>query len=148
MSNDRVRDSREQQLKTAHPERVPLHEQARNKLTVANKDPNYEYRIVNDIEDRLARFKNAGWELAPETVGFGDEANNNSLGTGSRVSVGGGVTGVLMRQRKEHYDADMAAQQREVDRLERTMFKGKDRDDGLEGEIEVKVRRGRKPTKG
>lgn len=144
MANERVRESREQQLAVEHPERVPMHEQARNRLTVANKDPNYVYRIVNDIEDRLAKFKLGGWELAPEAVGFGDTKDNNSLGTGSRVSVGGGVVGVLMRIRKEYYEEDMNAQAAEVDRLERTMLKGKNRDDGLEGEIVVESRKGRK----
>jgi len=146
MANERVRDTRDQQLRAANPERIPMHEQARNKLTVANKDPNYEYRIVNDIEDRVARFKRAGWELAPEAVGFGDEGVNNSLGTGTRMPVGGGVIGVLMRIRKEFYEADMAAQAAEVTRLERTMLKGKNREDGLEGEIEIQSRRGKKSS--
>jgi len=148
MSNDRVRESRDQQLAATHPQRVPLRDQMRNKLTVPNRDPNYEYYIANDDGDNIARLKRAGWEIAPETIGFGDTNENTSLGSGSRVSVGGGVTGVLLRIRKEFYQEDRAAEEAERVRLERTMLSNKNRNDGLEGEIEVEVRRGRKPRTG
>ena len=36
----------------------------RNVLTVSGKDPDYEYRVVNDEEDRITRFKDGGYELA------------------------------------------------------------------------------------
>ena len=61
--------------------RIPL--SGRNVLTVQGKDPNYAYRIVNDEEDRIARFQDAGYELVadeddgvalvPELAQFGEE---------------------------------------------------------------------------
>lgn len=137
--NDRVRESREQLLEKERPKRVPLRDQARNKLTVSNRDPNYEYRIVNDVDDRVARYKRAGWEIAPETVGFGDEEKNTSLGSGSRIPVGGGITGVLLRIRKEWYDEDVRKFNDDIDERERALLRSKNREDGLEGEIENKV---------
>lgn len=148
MSNNRMRESRDQILESERPKRVPLREQLRNLLTVANRDPGYHYRIVNDTEDRVARFKMAGYELAPENIGFGDTNKNDSLGTGSRISVGGGITGVLMRIRKEYYEEDQKAEQDDIDDMEREMLRNKNRTDGLEGELTVSTRksslRGRK----
>lgn len=144
MSNDRIRESREQKLEASRPQRVPLREQQRNKLTVRNQDPNFMYYIVNDTGDKVARMKLAGWEIAPETIGFGDTGSNQSLGTGSRIDVGGGTTGVLMRIRREYYEEDRAAEEAERKAQERIMLRSKHRDDGLEGDIQHEVRTGRK----
>ena len=40
--------------------RVPI--SIRNVLKWDNQDPSYQYRWVNDNEDRVPRFKEAGWE--------------------------------------------------------------------------------------
>lgn len=131
---ERLRESRDQEIKNSLPERkrIPLREQNRNKLTVPNADPNYAYRIVNDTDDRVERYKRAGWELAPEQIGFGDTGNNQAVGAGSRISVGGGVTGVLMRIRKEWYDEDMADLRKENAESVRSVLRKKNREDGLE----------------
>lgn len=56
----------------------------RNILTVKGKDPNYEYRIVNDIDDRVTQFQEAGYELvANETVKVGDKRVNSATSEGS-----------------------------------------------------------------
>lgn len=135
---DRVRESKDQEIENTLPERkrVPLREQARNKLTVRNPDKNYVYRIVNDTDDNVERRKLAGWEIAPESVGFGDMGKNQSLGSGSRINVGGGITAILMRTRKEYVEEDQAYAQRERDNVERNILRTKNREDGLEGEIE------------
>ena len=43
------------------PKRTPIN--GRNVLTVTGKDPNYVYRIVNDVGGRVDMFKEAVHEL-------------------------------------------------------------------------------------
>ena len=88
-------------------QRVPVGQ--RNLLTVKGKDPNYSYRIVNDVDDRIAQFQEAGYEVVPRgTVEVGDKRANvgNPVGTAHHFSVGGGQKAVLMRQRKEWFEED------------------------------------------
>lgn len=94
----------------------------RNVLTVKNKDPNYEYRIVNDTDDRIQQFKDAGYELVPdEATSVGDTRVNKSSSTGSvkEISVGQGQKAYLMRIKKEWYQEDQARKQQNVTALER-----------------------------
>ena len=138
----RERNTREEQLDEARPERIPLHEQRRNRLTVTDKDPNYIYRIVNDIGDRIDQFKAAGYEIVEKSHKVGDVNGNNAVGSGTRVNVGSGVRGVLMRIKKEFYDADQAAKQRAITEAERTFLR-KNRpnneadSDGNYGEVSI-----------
>ena len=93
----------------------------RNILTVKGKDPNYEYRIVNDIEDRIAQFQDAGYELVPdEAVDVGDKrvSQGTSVGSNKVFSVGQGTKAFVMRIKKEWYDEDQQAKQRRVDAQE------------------------------
>ena len=41
--------------------RVPVG--SRNRLEVIGKSPDYVYRIVNDVDDRVELFKAAGYEV-------------------------------------------------------------------------------------
>lgn len=94
----------------------------RNVLTVKNKDPNYEYRIVNDVDDRIQQFKDAGYELVPdEATSVGDTRVNKASATGSvkEISVGQGQKAFLMRIKKEWYTEDQARKQQNVTALER-----------------------------
>ena len=124
------------------PKRVPMHEQKRDRLTVQGRDPAYHYRIVNDVDDRIERLKLAGYEIAEEKVGIGDvgvENNNISLGSGARMHVGKGVNAVLMKIRKEYYDADQKAKQREIDLKEQSIKrKLNSGEDGTYGETVIK----------
>lgn len=93
----------------------------RNILTVKGKDPNYEYRIVNDVEDRIAQFQDAGYELVPdEAVDVGDKraSQGSSIGSKKLFSVGQGVKAYVMRIKKEWFDEDQRAKQRQVDAQE------------------------------
>lgn len=95
----------------------------RHVLTVQGKDPNYEYRIVNDDEDRIARFQEGGYELVPDdavTVGDKRVGSTSSEGSVKQFSVGGGKKGFLMRIRKDWYDEDQKAKQDFVDQQEQT----------------------------
>lgn len=105
---------------SGRPQRIPVSQ--RNILTVKNKDPNYEYRIVNDVDDRIAQFKDAGYELVSDTVAeVGDKRANaaSSIGTAKQISVGQGVKAHLMRIRKEWYEEDQMAKQTKVMDIER-----------------------------
>lgn len=97
----------------------------RNILTIKGKDPNYTYRIVNDVDDRIAQFKEAGYEIvSDESVSVGDKRVNSSssMGSGKQLSVGQGTKAFVMRQRKEWYEEDQArklAHNAEIERATR-----------------------------
>ena len=90
---------------------------ARNVLTVGGKDPNYEYRIVNDEGDRIEQFKAAGYDVVSGSdVTVGDRRINKASAEGSAatVSVGGGVKAVVMRIRKDWYLEDQQAKAEQI----------------------------------
>lgn len=104
----------------------------RNILTVSNKDENYVYRVVNDVDegDRINRFIEAGYEVVKsKDVSVGEKRVEAPSVEGSiaRISVGGGTKGVIMRIRKDWYEEDQAAKQREVDATEDSITKPTDR---------------------
>jgi hypothetical protein len=108
---------------SARPSRTPLSQ--RNRLAVKNQEAGYSYRIVNDVDDRVSRFQEAGWEVAPkEHVGaVGDKRvdNTSSLGSAATFSVGKGTQAVVMRIREEYAREDQAAKLNEIAELENTM---------------------------
>lgn len=89
----------------------------RGRLNVGGKDPNYEYRFVNDIGDRVQMFQEAGYEIVTkEKHSVGDNRLDvaSSEGTAASVSVGvkpngEGQRAYLMRQKKEWYSEDQEA---------------------------------------
>lgn len=94
----------------------------RNILTVKGTDPNYVYRFVNDVDDRISQFKEAGYELVPdESVEVGDKRVNNasSVGSAKIVSVGQGTKAYLMRIKKEWFEEDKARKLAHVAEIER-----------------------------
>jgi len=94
----------------------------RNILTVKGKDPNYEYRIVNDVEDRITQFQEAGYEVVQsESVDVGDKraASGTSIGSAKTLSVGQGTKAYLMRIKKEWFDEDQKEKQTKVSEIER-----------------------------
>lgn len=89
----------------------------RNVLTVRGKDPDYEYRIVNDESDRIEQFKEAGYDIVNASdVIIGDRRVNKASPEGSmaQASVGGGMKAVVMRIKKDWYAED---QKRKIDDL-------------------------------
>ena len=117
-------------------QRVPVG--TRNVLTVAGKDPNYQYRIINDSGDRVQEFMDAGYELVEkDSVRVGDKRVNSATaeGTVSQVSVGQGQKGYIVRIKKEWYQEDQAKKQRQVNDQERaTKEKALD---GTYGKLEI-----------
>ena len=110
----------------------------RNILTVKGKDPNYEYRIVNDVEDRITQFQEAGYELVEnETVEVGDKRVSQGTSVGSKkvFSVGQGTKAYVMRIKKEWYDEDQRAKQVQVD-MQESSIKEKALD-GTYGKLDI-----------
>ncbi|MFZ2190101.1 MAG: hypothetical protein WAV48_04935 [Candidatus Magasanikiibacteriota bacterium] len=110
----------------------------RNVLTVAGKDANYVYRIINDSGDRVQEFMEAGYELVKDdSVKVGDKKVNktSSEGSVSQVSVGQGQKAFVVRIKKEWYDEDQAQKQLRVDELENST-KAKALD-GTYGKLEI-----------
>ena len=102
--------------------RTPVH--TRNVLTVKGKDPEYEYRIVNDKDDRVQMFQEAGYEIVPASeIQVGDKRVNAATPEGSlaMMPVGGGQKAYVMRQLKEFYKEDQDAKQGKIRQLEETM---------------------------
>jgi hypothetical protein len=95
-------------------------------LTVRGKEPGYVYRVVNDVDDRVESFKEAGYELvADKDVAVGVKRVNTPSVEGSvkRISVGAGIKGVLMRQREDFYTEDQTDKEARIKDLERSTKK-------------------------
>ncbi len=117
---------------SARPRRSPL--SGRNRLEVQDKEPGYVYRIVNDVDDRVARLEEQGYVVVPNAkvgaAGSKRVDNPSALGSSSYISVGQGTKAVVMRQRDEYYKEDQAAKQQLVDDMEQTMKSPKNVDYG------------------
>jgi hypothetical protein len=112
-----------EQIKAAAPQRTrrgPI--AVRNKLSIAKRDPNYHYRIVNDRDSRIEDFIEQGYEVVTDAK-VGDKRVDNAapIGSNGSISVGGGVRAVTMRIRKDWYEEDQQIKQAEIDKLEQTM---------------------------
>lgn len=110
----------------------------RNLLNVRNKDPEYQYRIVNDKEDRIQTFQEAGWELVTDgdvTVGDKRVTKASAEGTPKKVSVGQGMQAYVMRIRKDWFEEDQARKAAYVNEIESAM-KAKALD-GTYGKLEI-----------
>jgi len=117
-------------------QRVPVG--TRQVLSVAGKDPSYEYRIVNDSGDRVQEFLDAGYEVvAADSVRVGDKRVNSasSEGSVSQISVGQGQKAFVLRIKKEWYAEDQASKQQRVNELE-SATKAKALD-GTYGKLEI-----------
>uniref|UniRef100_A0A6M3KP34 Uncharacterized protein n=1 Tax=viral metagenome TaxID=1070528 RepID=A0A6M3KP34_9ZZZZ len=109
-ATENVREPRRQR------ERVSLRKQRR--LSIAT-EPGYHYHLVNDVDNRIERFKKAGYELVTGKVH--DKGSNvedpSQMGSVASHPVGKGVTGYYMRIPQEWYDQDQAEKQEENDRI-------------------------------
>lgn len=100
--------------------RIPLGQ--RNVLTVPKdeKDPDFEYRWVNDKDGRINMFRDAGWEVDErrEDVQVGDPnvgTDTGRVGTAVTKSVGHGQVAYLMKIPKEFYQEDQQAKFGKID---------------------------------
>lgn len=117
--------ARETVNQVARPKRTPIN--GRNVLTVQGKDPNYVYRIVNDVGGRVDMFKEAGYEMVlDKDVKVGDRRVNSASAEGSNAQVAvdkSGTKAFVMRIPKEWYEEDQRAKQERVNELEQTIKK-------------------------
>lgn len=106
----------------SRPKRTPIGQKGR--LAVSTKQPDLEYRFVNDRDNRIEKFQENGWtiELAENHV-IGDRRVESASVSGSaaRYSVGLGDHAVLMSIPKEWYAEDQVEKQRAVDASEQTI---------------------------
>ncbi len=111
--------------------------EGRNRLKVRGTDPNYVYRVVNDLDDRVHELLDRGYEFdTSEDIRVGDSFidENSRLGKVRMISVGGGIKAVLMRIRKDWYEEDQLSKQEVVNKTEAAM---RPNSDGQYGKIEV-----------
>lgn len=108
-------------------------------LSVSGKEPGYEYRVVNDVGDRVATMIERGYEVVTDpNVKVGDRrvANPSQEGSPVMASVGQGIKGYVMRIKKEWYDEDQASKQKQVDEMERSIRQDAAKE-GLYGDIKI-----------
>lgn len=122
------------------PRRTPING-TRSILNVVGKDPNFEYRIVKDLGDRLDTFKGNGWEIVNDSsVTIGERRVAIPTQDGSAVTTildkTEGTKGVLMRIRKDWYDEDKAAQAALVDETEASIHRDAN-EKGFYGKVSV-----------
>lgn len=122
--------------KQRRPNRTPLSQ--RNRISFGNLDKNFVYRVVNDKDERLKQALEGGYEFVESDEKLGDERAAEGTAIDSRVAkpVGNGVTGYLMRIKKEWYEEDQAAKAAEVDKSEEAM---KPRNQQEQGQFDSEV---------
>ena len=101
--------------------RTPLG--ARNRLGFSNLDERFNYRVINDQDDRLDRAVDAGYEFVESDEKLGDARVAEGTIPGSRVAkpVGNNVTGYLMRIPVKFYKEDQAAKAAKIQATEDAM---------------------------
>ena len=84
----------------------------------------FHRRFFNDVDDRIARAEDAGYNFVKGDVPTGDKSVGDGSKKGSCVtkSVGGGRVAYLMEIPQEYYDEDQKAKQDEIDETERGMI--------------------------
>lgn len=121
-SEERARPDRAEEVQTGRRRRSGLGPERNLKLAIPNKDPNYEYRWVNDRPGRVQQLTvHDDWDKAPETMagaGLGSSVTERNVDsyTGERA--------VLLRKRKEFYDADKAEEAKALDARDEAMRRG------------------------
>ena len=118
--------------------RVPLG--TRNVLT-APKKPGFVRRFVNDVGDRVQMFKDAAWKVSDDVNQIGDDKIGKAslLGSMANPSVGGGTRSILMELPEEIYNADRAASQAKITKIENEIKRNSKSpsQDGLNGSVSI-----------
>jgi hypothetical protein len=88
------------------------------------KDPDFEYRFVNDTGSRLHVMQQAGYEFVTDAdmvVGSSRVSDASDLGSNKSVVSNDGTTSYLMRIKKEFYNEDQAAKAAQIDEQDKAM---------------------------
>jgi hypothetical protein len=117
-------EKNESEATSVRPKRIAVG--LRPKLSVEGKDPNYEYRIVNDTPGRIAMFQNSGWELCTnDEVNTGNFRADQAAELGSLayhiVDGGNGLKGYVLKIHKDWYKQFMDEYESEVRKSEETL---------------------------
>lgn len=122
---------------TNRPERIPVSGN-RDILTVKNQDPAFVYRWVNDIDDRIERFKLGGWEHV-ENMEVGQRTADRTTEVKGIVSkhVGAGRTSYLMRIKREWYEEDQTAKENTLKDREEAMLQHDKNAEGRYGKVSI-----------
>jgi len=113
------------------PQRTPLGR--RSRLT-AEKRPGYVRRWVNDVEDRLERFRAAGYDFVSSQDPSEDGKESRRI-----KNVGGGAKAYLMEIDEKFYREDQATKQQDVDAREAGLRPNTN--DGQHGGVKIKQTR-------
>ena len=120
------------------PTRTPVSK--RNILVVKGQDPNFHYRVVNDVGDRIQMFMEGGYELvnSTENVKVGDSRLDTPSADGSKVKLAVGrrekQDAYLMRIPKDLYEEDQANKE-EHRRLQEQDMSRRAKEEGFDGFI-------------
>ena len=87
-------------------------------LLVEEKDPNKEYRVVNDTPGRVAKLRNMGWEIADGDEKLVSAMDDSNVDDKSK-HVGDGTKAVVMSMPKDWYEDYQKEKARQNDRLEK-----------------------------
>ncbi|MCK4830157.1 hypothetical protein KA005_81315 [bacterium] len=116
----------------------------RDILTIAGKDPAFEYRFVLDNSEdgqRIQKFKAAWWDLVngsdgQHIVGQNMVYKTNNVGSIIRVPAGNSQFYYCMRIPKEYYKQDQTQKQNEITEREKAITQT-DSDNGQYGNIKL-----------
>lgn len=105
---------------------------------LGDKDPNYEYRFVNDTGSRIANFQAMGYEIVEDDslkVGDARVDTPSDIGSAKRVVSNDGNVALLMRIKREYYEEDQAAKAAQISETEQAMKQ--DATSGMYGSLKV-----------
>ncbi len=123
MSNDRdIRDTRS----AADVKRVPL---AKQNMMKFKQDPNFAYRVVNELPGAVDSYNLAGWEVVSDSkadLSDRDASKPSQQGSVQRPVVNKDPNaacrhGVLMRKPLKWYEEDTSAKQAVNDEIEKQL---------------------------
>ena len=124
--NGRDRPSRQSEERRER-RRRPGQSLARHDRLALNgdKDPNYEYRWINDKPGRVHRMtQQDDWDLVKNDEFDRSEEEASSGTSMERVVDRSGTKAILVRKPKDYYEADQKAAQDEIDANEETIMRG------------------------
>lgn len=120
------------------PVRVPING-SRDIMTVRGIPPELHPCWVNDVDNNVERYQNAGYSFWTGKVAVGDTKvdSDSQLGTPISKNVGNGVTAFLMVVPIEFYDADQKALQFDLAEREAILFRNMKQGEGRYGDVKV-----------
>lgn len=107
--------------------RIPIIEQ-RRLTNIPNQDPDFYYRFVDDIENRLNKFFIAGYEIVDRDGSeiSPDRRIQDPSWRQSALSqcVGGGIISYCMRIPRKWWEEDQIKKSKKLDEMQRSMTSG------------------------